>query len=214
MRRSRCAFPSISSGDWKRARGVRNAPFRHRSRRASSAKLRTSPSPPAGGVASWDSTRGLPCRQTETSPQLADSSGARSARNGDGDGVVRKYVLDTHACVFMLTAPRKLGRGARAALERVEAGRDEVLAPAAVVAEVLVLRGLGRVSVGLPELRRAMDANPGFRFLPLDLPQLDEFAVLATIRDPFDRLIVSAARNVRGTLITRDRALMDSGLVE
>ena len=114
----------------------------------------------------------------------------------------------------MLTAPRKLGRSARAALERVEAGRSEALAPAAVVAEVLVLRGLGRVSVGLPELRRAMDANAGFRFLPLDLPQLDEFAALATIRDPFDRLIVSAARNVRGTLITRDRAVVDSGVVE
>ena len=59
----------------------------------------------------------------------------------------------------MLTAPRKLGRPAPKALEDVEAGRDEALAP-------------------------------------------------------FDRLIVSATRSVRGTLITRDGALADSGLVE
>lgn len=139
-------------------------------------------------------------------------SGTRSAC--DGRGVARRYVLDTHACVFMLTVPRKLGRLARKALEGVEAGRDEALAPAAVIAEVLVLRGLGKVGVGLPELRRAMETSPGFRFLPLDLAQLDEFAALATIRDPFDRLIVSATRSVRGILITRDGTLADSGLVE
>ena len=163
-------------------------------------------------VASWGSTKVPPCRRTENSSPLGGRSGVHSAR--DGHAVARRYVLDTHACVFMLTAPRKLGRLARKALEDVEAGRDEALAPAAVVAEVLVLRGLGRVGVGLPELRRAMEASPGFRFLPLDLPQLDEFAALAAIRDPFDRLIVSATRSVRGTLITRDGALADSGLVE
>ena len=128
--------------------------------------------------------------------------------------MARRYVLDTHACVFMLTAPHKLGRRARMALNEVEAGHGEAWAPAAVVAEILVLRGLGRVAVGLPELRRTMRANPSFQFLPLDLPQLDEFAALSSIRDPFDRLIVSAARSVRGTLITRDGALADSGLVE
>ncbi len=114
----------------------------------------------------------------------------------------------------MLTVPRTLGRRARTAPEGVEAGRDEALAPATVVAEVLVLRGLGRVGIGLPGLRRAMDVSPGFRFLPLALEPLDEFAALATIRDPFDRLIVGATRSVRGILITRDGSLADSGLVE
>lgn len=114
----------------------------------------------------------------------------------------------------MSTAPRKLGRRACKALEGVEAGRDEALAPAAVVAEVLVLRGMGKVGIGLPEWRRAMDASPGFRFLPLDLEPLDEFAALATIRNPFDRLIVGTTRSVRGILISRDGSLADSGLVE
>jgi PIN domain nuclease of toxin-antitoxin system len=128
--------------------------------------------------------------------------------------VARKYVLDTHACVFMLAAPRKLGVQARAAVGRVEAGREEAWLPAAVVAEVLLLRDLGRVRVGLPELRKAMDAAPNFRFLPLDLAQLDQFASLASIRDPFDRLIVAAARAVGAALVTRDTALTDVGLVE
>lgn len=114
----------------------------------------------------------------------------------------------------MLAAPRKLGPAARAALERVEAGRDRAWLPAAVVAEVLILRDIGRVRLGLPELRKATESAPGLRFLPLDLPQLDQFAALRGMRDPFDRLIVSAARAIGAALLTRDGSIADSGLVE
>ena len=128
--------------------------------------------------------------------------------------MARDYVLDTHACVFMLTAPRRLGKAARSAIERVEEGRDQAWLPAAVVAETLILRDLGRVRLGLPDLRRAMEGAPALRFLPLDLTQLDLFASLASLRDPFDRLIVSAARSIGATLVTRDGAIADTGLVE
>jgi PIN domain nuclease of toxin-antitoxin system len=128
--------------------------------------------------------------------------------------MARRYVLDTHACVLLLAAPARLGKEARAAVKRVEAGRDEAWIPAAVIAEILLLRGLGRTEIGLPELRTAMRETPGFRFLPLDLEQLDEFAGLASIREPFDRLIASAARSLGASLITRDGYLAASGLVE
>lgn len=82
-----------------------------------------------------------------------------------------------------------------------------------MVAEVVLLRELGRIQVGLPELRTAMEQAPSLRFLPLDLSQLDEFAAHRSIRDPFDRLIVSACRAVDAHLITRDSVLRDSGLV-
>jgi len=122
-------------------------------------------------------------------------------------------VLDTHTCVYALTAPDRLGKAARRALRQVEAGRAIAWIPAAVVAEVVLLGELGRVRIGLPELRAAMDAAPAFRFLPLDLKQLDEFAAHAGIRDPFDRLIVSACRAVQAALVTKDEALWESRLV-
>ena len=133
---------------------------------------------------------------------------------GGGRAVARKYVLDTHTYIFMLTAPRRLGREARKAIERVEAGRAEAWVPAAVVAETLILRDLGRVAVGLGELRRALDGAPGLHFLPLDLAQLEEFAALASIRDPFDRLVLGAARKLGAALLTRDTHLHEIGLVE
>jgi PIN domain nuclease of toxin-antitoxin system len=127
---------------------------------------------------------------------------------------VASYVLDTHALVFALTAPTKLGRRARAALKRVESSRDEAWVPAAVIAEVILLRELGRIDVGFPELRSALEERANVRFLSLDLAQLDLFRELSTVRDPFDRLIVSAAKCTGAKLVSKDEHLAESGLVE
>ena len=59
-----------------------------------------------------------------------------------------------------------------------------------------------------------MEEAPGLRFLPMDLRQLDEFAALGAIRDPFDRLIVRAARAVGARLITKDDSMQEQGLVQ
>lgn len=125
---------------------------------------------------------------------------------------VSQYVLDTHACLFALAAPRKLGRKAKNALQRADQHGETVWLPAAVVAEVVMLKELGRTEIGLPELRGAF-ATTYWRFLPLDLDQLDEFAALTGIRDPFDRLIVAATRRSGANLISRDRKLRETGLV-
>ncbi|MBN2494467.1 MAG: PIN domain-containing protein [Deltaproteobacteria bacterium] len=124
------------------------------------------------------------------------------------------FVLDTHACVYCLAAPHKLGPAARAAMESVEQGHGIAWVPAAVAAEVILLKELGRIGIGLPELREAMEASACFRFLPLDLHQLDDFAAHRSTRDPFDRFILSAARTIGAKLLTKDRALVESGLVQ
>jgi PIN domain nuclease of toxin-antitoxin system len=122
-------------------------------------------------------------------------------------------VLDTHACVYALAAPARLGKAARQALAAVEAGGAVAWIPAAVVAELLLLRERGPSGIGLPELRIAMEQGPGLAFLPLDLRQVDEFAALIAIRDPFDRLIVGACRATGAQLVTKDATLARSGLV-
>jgi PIN domain nuclease of toxin-antitoxin system len=127
---------------------------------------------------------------------------------------VASFVLDTHACVFALVTPEKLGRRARQVMQRAESGLDDVCIPAAAAAEIQLLRELGRTRVGLPEVRAAIDDVAGLRFLDLDLAQIDEFAALVSIRDPFDRLILGAARAARAKLVTRDRRLSEAGLVE
>ena len=124
------------------------------------------------------------------------------------------YVLDTHACIFALAAPTKLGRRARQVLQRAEVEGKGVVIPVAAAAEIVLLHELGRTDLGLPSLRAACERSTSWRILPLDVEQVDEFASLASIRDPFDRLIVAAARRLRAKLISRDALLQESGLVE
>jgi PIN domain nuclease of toxin-antitoxin system len=126
---------------------------------------------------------------------------------------VAEYVLDTHACLHALLRPQRLGRRARAILERVDAGRDVAWVPAAVAAEVVLLLERGRTPVGLPQLRAALSSTR-WMFLPLELDQLDEFAALSSLVDPFDRFIVAAARSKGAKLMTADRRISESGLVD
>jgi PIN domain nuclease of toxin-antitoxin system len=127
---------------------------------------------------------------------------------------VSSYVLDTHAYLLGVTAPKKLGKDALRILRRIERGEDEGLIPAAVAAEIVMLAELGRTEIGLPELKASLQDTQGLRFLSLDLAQLEVFAGLRNIRDPFDRLIASAALATGSRLITKDTRLSESGLVD
>src|SRR5690554_5893804 len=96
-------------------------------------------------------------------------------------------------------APKKLGRTARRTFERSDI---RAWVPAAVLAEIVLLKELGRTEIGLPQIRRAFDEG-SWRFLPLDVDQLDAFPSTPSIRDPFDRLVVAAARTVRAKLVSK-----------
>lgn len=124
-----------------------------------------------------------------------------------------RYVLDTHALVLAIGAPKKLGPEAQRVMRRIERGQDEGLIPAAVGSEIALLRELGRTDIGIPELKVLFDEAPGLRLLPLDFAQLEVFATLQSIRDPFDRLIVSATLSQGARLMTKDSLLTESGLV-
>jgi PIN domain nuclease of toxin-antitoxin system len=124
------------------------------------------------------------------------------------------YVLDTHAFVLSLVAPKKLGREAARVMRRVERGQDQAFLPAVAAAELALLHDLGRIDIGVAEMKAALADVPAIRFLPLDLAQVESFATLHAVRDPFDRLIVSAALTTRSRLVSKDTALTASGLVQ
>jgi PIN domain nuclease of toxin-antitoxin system len=123
------------------------------------------------------------------------------------------YVADTHACAWFLTAPRKLGRRARAAFESAEAGRTVVWVPAAALIEVALLHGIGRIKIDVVSLLESIDDSPGLRFLGTERSQIEHFSRLRVLTDPYDRLIAAAALATGSKLITRDGPISDSGIV-
>jgi PIN domain nuclease of toxin-antitoxin system len=126
---------------------------------------------------------------------------------------MKEYVLDTHAFVWWVARPKRLGRAAARALRAVDAGRARAWLPSMIAVELILLHEAGRRSWSIADLEAATRRNPEVRILPHDLAQATEFALLASLRDPFDRIIVAAARATERALITADGMIAASGLV-
>lgn len=122
--------------------------------------------------------------------------------------------IDTHALIWYLSRPKKLGRSAARRLREADAGRCEILVPAIVLVELTLLREAGRNVIGVPQVEALLAAQPAFQLQPLDLDPATEFSLLDSLPDPFDRMIVAAARSADVPLISADTVIDASALVE
>jgi PIN domain nuclease of toxin-antitoxin system len=106
---------------------------------------------------------------------------------------VKEYVIDTHAFIWWVARPQRLGRTAARALRQVDVGRALAWVPSIVGVEIALLNEIGRIGIGVAELDAATQRNAYLRVLPHDMAQALEFALLGSVKDPFDRMMVSAA---------------------
>lgn len=127
---------------------------------------------------------------------------------------MKQACIDTHALIWYLSRPKRLGRAAVRLLREADAGRAEILVPAIVLIELTLLREAGRNVVGVPQVEALLAAQPAFKLQPLEMTQASEFVLLESLADPFDRFVVAAARGAGVPLITADTTIDDSALVE
>lgn len=125
-------------------------------------------------------------------------------------------VTDTHALLIHAGDRIRLGRKGREYFDAAEKRTKVIFVPAAVVWECSTLAHAAKILLptSVPSFFTSLFSNPSFQHLDLGLEQ----ALLADESrpndDPFDALIVAAARHLGLPLITRDRGIVDSGLVE
>jgi PIN domain nuclease of toxin-antitoxin system len=123
-----------------------------------------------------------------------------------------RLFLDTHAILWAMGEPARLGDHARNALRG--AAKEDLLLSDMSLLEISMLATKGRMTCAdgvLSTLRAIEDrvtvlrvnASIATRAMELKLPH----------GDPFDRVIVASALEVRLPLCTRDRMITKSGLV-
>ena len=83
-----------------------------------------------------------------------------------------------------------------------------------VFGELTLLREAGRSVVGPAEIEALVTSHDGFTILFMDLPQTQIFVGLGGLRDPFDRMIVAAARTGPYPLLSADNLIAVSKLVD
>ncbi|CAN94120.1 hypothetical protein sce3960 [Sorangium cellulosum So ce56] len=120
-------------------------------------------------------------------------------------------MTDTHALVWSMYAPSRLGSAA------TDAGSARIYVPAVVIAETIMVVERGRLpGIALAHLLprlEAMRTSDNYRLTSL-LPEVVLAShTLSAIPDIFDRLIVAEAIH-RGTpLISKDSVIRQSALV-
>ncbi len=124
-------------------------------------------------------------------------------------------VTDTHALIFHAAGGGKLGPKARAHFDASEQRTAITYVPVAVIWECSLLARAVRINLHR-SVRAFFDdlfTNPAYQPLDLSPAQVLLADELRFTRDPFDALIVAAARDLSLPLLTRDAAIREAGVV-
>lgn len=115
-----------------------------------------------------------------------------------------RLLLDTHALIWAVDQPDRLGSRARSALEDAA---NELLISAATIWEIAIKTGLGKLTLSVP-YREGMDraiADLGSTILPITVEYADAQARLpGHHRDPLDRMLVAQAIAERIPLVANE----------
>ena len=110
-------------------------------------------------------------------------------------------LLDTHALIWALSAPRRLPARVAALLRDPDV---DVYVSAVSTWEIAIKSVLGKIDADLPAIVRAARAAD-FDELPVTIAHTARLCVLpAHHRDPFDRLLIAQAIEERLTIVTHD----------
>lgn len=123
-----------------------------------------------------------------------------------------KYLLDTHAAIWLLEGNAKLGKKAKRALTGET--EDSVAISDISLLEIAMLQRRGVVQL-LPNLEDGLATfTEHLTVLPIDAKvAADAIEVALPHKDPFDRVIVATARVHRLTLLTKDEQIVAAQVV-
>ena len=116
-----------------------------------------------------------------------------------------KILLDTHAFLWFLGGNSELSKNARSVIENID--NDKYISIASFW-EIAIKNSLGKLFLDVPfaEIKNEAIIN-GFQLLPITFEDtLQLIALPFNHSDPFDRIIISQAKNNNLTLLSRDSA--------
>ncbi len=126
------------------------------------------------------------------------------------------FVTDTHALVWHLFNPARLGPKGTAAFREVQQGQALLIVPLVVIAEMAMVVEKGRVSATMDQFQAViaqMQSSTNYQINALTLPLVLAAMRLTQLADIFDRLIVAETQAVNAKLITVDSEIAGSGIV-
>jgi predicted nucleic acid-binding protein len=121
------------------------------------------------------------------------------------------YLIDAHALVWYVVG--KLPERADAVFKDAEAGKTVLYVPTIVLAECLHLVEKGKIKLNFRELLDRIKSSDNFVSVPFDLEILELMQDIKG-RDLHDRVIIATALRMNAKILTKDKGIAATGLVE
>ncbi|PIQ93624.1 MAG: hypothetical protein COV68_08920 [Nitrospirae bacterium CG11_big_fil_rev_8_21_14_0_20_41_14] len=124
------------------------------------------------------------------------------------------YIADTHSLIWYLLNSSKLSPNANQVFREIENGRAKLIIPAIVLAEIIFLVQKGKIQADLDALLLKVQESENFQVSTLGLNELLCLKEQTEIPEIHDRFIVCEAILKKAKIITKDKKIKDSRIVE
>lgn len=124
------------------------------------------------------------------------------------------YVADTHALYWYLTAGPQLGADALAAFLEGEQGQTRIYVPCIVLVELYYLNVKYGYPLNFRQEYERIATSGQFDFVDFRVADVLRFDALAAIPEMHDRIIAGVAYDLKIPCLTRDPAIVNSGLIQ
>jgi PIN domain nuclease of toxin-antitoxin system len=123
------------------------------------------------------------------------------------------YVADTHSLYWYLTASPRLGPNAKAAFDEAQNGLAFIHISAIVLAELYYLNAKYGSPIDFAVEFQKFKAASQYVLTPIDPDDTVDFDQDQAVSEMHDRIIVGLARRLNAPLLTVDRNIVASNLV-
>lgn len=117
------------------------------------------------------------------------------------------YVIDTHAFIFALTDPSKLGKIGSDIFNKADRKEVKLVLSIVSILEIIAIIEKGVLPINFEKLLKLILSHPSYEIYPLSISILKRISELKSLRDLHDRAIVSTALELNCPLLTRDSKL-------
>ena len=123
------------------------------------------------------------------------------------------YVTDTSAFVWFLTSDKRLGKSALRIFRMADYGKELIVIPSIVLMEMLYLCEHKGLKMALREIINMISRAENYMVFPLNLSVIMA-CMDVPLREIHDRIIVATAKILNSPLITNDKNIIKSKIVE
>lgn len=124
------------------------------------------------------------------------------------------FIADTHALLWWFIDSPKISPKASEIFKQCEEGENIIFIPSIVIAEALSIFDKKRVSFDFKKLFKKINESENFVIIALDYPILQKMVDLKDIHELHDRIIVSTARYLSLSVITKDETLQNLSYIK